>query len=113
MLFVVCFIIPRIIKFFKKVKNENKYLKKWFSDVHLRINVSLYASLIWNVALGVFQLILGFYHKSFWFYSMCAYYVMLGAMRIFLVKLTRKYKVKEELILKLKNQLFVVVCLLL
>ena len=104
-LLVVCFRIPRIIKFLSIVKNENKYLKKWFSDVHLRMNVSLYASLIWNVAFGIFQLILGFYHKSFWFYSMCAYYVMLGVMRIYLVKHTRKYKAKEELYIETKKSI--------
>ena len=95
-LLVICFRVPRMIKFFKTFKQENKYMQKWFSDVHLRINVSLYGSLIWNVAFAIFQLVLGFYHKSFWFYSMFAYYVMLGIMRFFLVKHTRKYKANEE-----------------
>ena len=39
-LLVICFRVPRMITFFKKFKHENKYMKKWFSDVHLRINVS-------------------------------------------------------------------------
>jgi len=95
-LLVICFRVPRIIKFFKKYKNENKYMKKWFSDVHLRVNVSLYGSLIWNVAFAIFQLGLGFYHNSFWFYSMFAYYVMLSVMRFFLLKHTRKYKANEQ-----------------
>ena len=95
-LLVICFRVPRIIKFFKTFKQENKYVKKWFADVHLRMNVSLYGSLIWNIAFAIFQLVLGFYHKSFWFYTMFAYYVMLGVMRFFLVKHTRKYKANEE-----------------
>ena len=95
-LLVICFRVPRIIEFCKNLKRENKYLKKWFSDVHLRMNVSLYRSLIWNVAFAIFQLGLGFYHKSFWFYSMFVYYVMLGVMRFFLVKHTRKYKANEQ-----------------
>ena len=95
-LLVVCFRIPRIIKFFKTFKKENKYMQKWFSDVHLRINVSLYSALVWNIAFAIFQLGLGFYHKSFWFYSMFAYYVILGVMRFFLVKHTRKYKANEQ-----------------
>ena len=102
-LLVICFRVPRIIEFCKNLKQENKYLKKWFSDVHLRMNVSLYRSLIWNVAFAIFQLGLGFYHKSFWFYSMFAYYVMLGVMRFFLVKHTRKYKANEQEEIEIKK----------
>ncbi len=100
---IICFRMPKIIKFFKTFKQENKYIKKWFSDVHLRMNVSLYGSLIWNIAFAIFQLGLGFYHKSFWFYSMFAYYVMLGVMRFFLVKHTRKYKKNEEIEIETKK----------
>lgn len=98
--------IPKIITFFKKLKKENKYLQKWFSDIHLRINVSLYASLVWNIAFAIFQLGLGFYYKSFWFYSLFAYYIFLGIMRFFLVKHTRKYKVNERKEIELKKYIF-------
>ena len=104
-LLVICFRVPRIIKAFKTFKKENKYMKKWFSDVHLRMNVSLYGSLIWNVAFAIFQFILGFYHKSFWFYSMFTYYVILGIMRFFLVKHTRKYKANEETTIETKKSI--------
>ena len=104
-LLVICFRVPNIVKFFKTFKQENKYVKKWFSDVHLRMNVSLYGSLIWNVAFAIFQLGLGFYHKSFWFYSMFAYYIMLGIMRFFLVKHTRKYKANEETTIEVKKSI--------
>ena len=93
---IICFRLPKIINYFKSLKKENKHLQRWFSDAHLRIKVSLYGSLIWNVAFAIFQFVLGFYHKSFWFYSMFAYYIMLGVMRFFLVKHTRKYKPNEE-----------------
>ena len=102
-LLVVCLRIPKMIEFFKTVKKENKYVKKWFDDVHLRINVSLYLSLIWNIAFAIFQLCLGFYHKSFWFYAMFAYYAILGVMRFFLVKHTRKYKAREREEIELKK----------
>lgn len=102
-LLVICFRVPRMIVFFKTLKHENKYIKKWFSDVRLRMNVSLYGSLVWNVAFAIFQLGLGFYHKSFWFYSMFAYYVMLGVMRFFLVKHTRKYEANEEKEIEIKK----------
>ena len=104
-LLVICFRMPKIIKFFKTFKKENKYMQKWFSDVHLRMNVSLYGSLIWNIAFAIFQLGLGFYHKSIWFYSMFAYYVILGIMRFFLVKHTRKYKANEEKNIEVKKSI--------
>jgi hypothetical protein len=104
-LLVFCFKIPNIIAFFKKFKNENKYAKRYFSDVQVRINISLYGSLIWNVGFAIFQLCLGFYHKSFWFYSMFAYYVMLGVMRFFLVKHTRKHKPKEQVEIEVKKSI--------
>ena len=102
-LMVICFRVPRVIMYFKSLKHENKYIKKWFSDVHLRMNVSLYGSLVWNIAFAIFQLGLGFYHSSFWFYSMFAYYVMLGVMRFFLVKHTSKYKANEQEHIELKK----------
>ena len=87
---VWCLKMPRIIRFFKKIKNENKYIKRWNEDTHLRINVSLLGALVWNTAYAVFQLGLGFWHHSFWFYSLAAYYISLAVMRAFLVRYTSK-----------------------
>lgn len=105
MLVVLCMRIPRFVAFCKRIKHENKYLNKYFSDVHLRVNISLYGSLIWNVAFAIFQLGLGFYHNSLWFYSMAVYYIVLATMRFFLVKHTRSYKRNEEELLELKTYL--------
>ena len=102
-LLVVCFRVPRMIQFFKKVKHENKYVKKYFSDVRLRMNISLYGSLIWNVAFAIFQLWLGFKDNSLWFYSMFAYYAILAVMRFFLVRHTRAYDIKENEEKEIKN----------
>ena len=53
---VWCMKIPNIIKFFKAFKNENKYARRWLDDARLRVNVSLYGSLVWNTIYGIFQL---------------------------------------------------------
>lgn len=99
---VWCCKIPQLIKFFKTFKNENKYARRWQDDTRLRVNVSLYGALAWNTLYGIFQLWLGFYHHTFWFYSLGAYYICLAVMRFFLVRHTRKYlpgeKMKTELI---------------
>ena len=99
---VWCFRIPKLIKLFKKIKNENKYARLWQEDTRLRVNVSLYGSLAWNALYGIFQLWLGFYHSTFWFYSLGAYYICLAVMRFFLAHYTTKYtpgeKMRSELI---------------
>ena len=99
---VWCVKIPYLIKFFKAFKDENKHARKWQDDTRLRVNVSLYGSFFWNIAYALFQLWLGFYHHTFWFYSLGAYYICLAVMRFFLLLHTRKYapgeKMCEELI---------------
>ena len=94
---VWCFKIPILIKFFKTFKNENKYARRWQDDARLRVNVSLYGSFAWNALYGVFQLWLGFYHHTFWFYSLGAYYICLAVMRFFLVRHTRRYAPGEKM----------------
>ena len=101
-LMVWCIRIPSLIKFFKTFKDENRYARKWQEDTRLRVNVSLYGSFFWNIAYALFQLWLGFYHHTFWFYSLGAYYICLAVMRFFLLLHTRKYapgeKMRKELI---------------
>lgn len=94
---VWCCRLPALIKCYKTIKNENKYLKRWQSDARLRVNVSLYGALLWNVLYGIFQLWLGFYHRTFWFGSIGAYYICLAAMRFFLFSHTRRHAPGERM----------------
>ena len=105
-LLVIAFRVPRMVQFFKTFKHENKYMQKWFSDVNLRMNVSLYGSLVWNLAFAIFQLWLGFSAGSVWFYAMFAYYVILATMRFFLVGHTKTYKPAERVDIELKQYKF-------
>ncbi len=96
-LMVWCFKIPYLINFFKTFKSENKYARIWQDDARLRVNVSLYGSLAWNALYGIFQLWLGFYHHTFWFSSLGAYYICLAVMRFFLVRHTTRYTPGEKM----------------
>ena len=100
---VWCFKIPSLVKLFKTFKRENKYAVKWQSDTRLRVNVSLYGSLAWNTVYGIFQIWLGFYHGTFWFGSLGAYYICLAVMRFFLVRHTGKYAPGERMRDELKK----------
>ncbi len=101
-LMVWCLRAPQIIRWAKTFKNENKYARRWLDDVHLRMNTSLYGAFLLNVAYAVFQLGLGLYHTSFWYYSLAAYYVCLAVMRFYLSRHTGKHgpgeKMREELV---------------
>ena len=94
---VWCFKIPALINYLKAFKKENKYARRWLDDTRLRVSVSLYGSFAWNALYGIFQLWLGFYHHTFWFCSLGAYYICLAIMRFFLVRHTRKYAPGEKM----------------
>ena len=99
---VWCVRIPHLIQAFRTFKSENKYARLWIDDTRLRVNISLYGTLIWNTAYAVLQLGLGFWHHTVWFYSLAGYYILLAVMRFFLARHTSKHeageKMKEELI---------------
>ena len=97
-----CFRAPRIIAYFKNIKN-NKYARKWLRDTRLRVNVSLFGSLLWNTAYVIFHLCLGLVHSSFWFASLASYYILLALMRFFLVRYTRKNVPGEKMLTELKK----------
>ena len=100
---VWCVRIPVLIKYLKTFKNENKYAQLWREDTKLRMNISLFGTLIWNTAYAVFQLGLGFWHRSFWFYSLAGYYISLAVMRFFLVRHIRRHKPGEKLLEEYKK----------
>ncbi len=100
---VWCFKIPCLIRFFKDFKQKNKFARRWQDDDSLRVNVSLYTSLIWNIVYAVFQLWLGIYHHTFWFCSLAGYYFSLAVMRFFLVRHTRRFAPGKEMCMELQK----------
>lgn len=112
-LLIICCRIPRIVHFFRNLRQTNKYLARWGSDVHLRMRLSLYGTFIYNVAYGIFQLCLGIYHGSLWYDAMAAYYILLAVMRFFLLRYTRAYRPGELMENEWKKYLFCGACMLL
>ena len=101
-----CCKTPDIIRLIKRIKQENRYIVRLSSDAHLRVKLSLYGSLAINTAYAVFQLGLGLFHGSVWFYSLAAYYTLLVIMRFFLLKDVRGRNAGENLRLDLKRYRF-------
>lgn len=100
---LICFRIPDMIKLFKYLKNENKYVTTLRGDVQLRVKISLYGTLIFNAIYAIFQLCLGFYHGSVWFFSLFFYYILLASMRFFLLQYTRKHGAGENMRAELRR----------
>lgn len=98
-----CCRIPAVIRFIQDFRNKNQYVVRWREDTQLRVNLTLYGTLIWNTAYAVFQLGIGFWHRSFWFFSLAAYYLSLAIMRFWLVQYTRTHKPGEDMITELKK----------
>ncbi len=92
-----CIRIPNMIRFFKALKSDNKYIKKWLGDVRLRANVTLTGNVLWNGAYATLQLGLGIYYSSVWYYSLFVYYSSLALMRFFIVRHTLRHKPGENI----------------
>lgn len=88
--------VPEIIRFIQQFRRENRYVVRYTSDVRLRINISLHSAFAFNAIYAAFQLCLGLWHHSVWFYSMAGYYLLLALMRLMLVRYTRKHAAGER-----------------
>ena len=99
---VWCIQLPRLIPMFRKFREENKYARRFLEDRELRMKLSLYGTLYFNTAYALLQLGLGFWHHTFWYYTLAGYYICLAVMRFFLARYTGSHKPgenqKEELL---------------
>lgn len=100
---IYCCRLPYILRSVQNFRSRNRYAVRWREDPQLRVNLTLYGALIWNIAYAVFQLGIGLWHQSFWFFSLAAYYLSLAVMRFWLLRYTRTHKPGEDLIRELKN----------
>lgn len=92
-----CVRVPDVLRFVRSFREENRYVRRWLSDVHLRTNVTLIAHILWNGAYAALQLGLGIAHRSAWFYSLAGYYASLAVMRFFLVRHTLRHKPGDQM----------------
>jgi len=88
--------VPALIRFGQRFRRENRYAVRYASDLQMRINLSLFLSFAFNAIYAVFQLCLGLWHQSVWFYSMAGYHLLLALMRLLLVRYTRRHMPGEQ-----------------
>lgn len=95
-LVLVCLRVPDMIRTVQRFRRENRYYLRYREDVQLRINISLCAAFGFNAVYAVFQLCLGLWHHSAWFYAMAGYHLLLALMRLTLVRYTRSHALGEQ-----------------
>lgn len=95
-LILLCFRLPRIIRFCIHYKKTNRFMVRYFSDVQYRTNVSLNLSTGINLLYAGLQLWTGIWQSSIWFYSLAGYYAMLALMRFFLLRQTRLHTLGRD-----------------
>ena len=103
---------PKIIAFFKRMKSENKIIATLLSDRELRISISLYSSLFFNICYALFQLGIGLWHRSVWFYSISAYYFILALMRLSFIRYLRGHTPGEDMTAETRRYRFAGILLL-
>lgn len=89
----VCVRLPRMCH---RLRRESRLLHFWRNDVHGRFKLTLCISLALNTAYTVFQLGLGLYHRSAWFYTLSAYYLLLAVMRFSLLRYARRHSAGSD-----------------
>ena len=93
---IVCVKAPVLLKKMKEAKKRNKYITLYQSDAQLRVKISLYSSVAFNILYALLQLFSGFHFHSIWFYALAGYYTLLAVMRFFLLKDARKIVAGEN-----------------
>lgn len=96
---VVCFRIPNIVNKIKTFSESNKLILKYKTDVGYRNKILLHTNACTNIICVLFYLIMGVVNKSFWFYSLATYYILLSIMRLFILKDINKeyeFNIKQQ-----------------
>ena len=70
--------------------------QSFYRDRRLRTVLFAFLNMGWNLIYGIFNGALGILYRSGWFYTMFAYYALLGLMRLYVVSLERKPAGKKD-----------------
>lgn len=95
-LVLLCFRLPRIIRFFRNFQQNNPFMQRYLSDAQYRVRISLYSALAINLLYAALQLGSGIYYHSVWFYALAGYYAILAVTRYFLLKETLKHRLGKD-----------------
>lgn len=95
------FFVIKAPKMFKNAKNKvynTKYGNRYMTDIEFKTQVTLYLSLIINLANVILNVIYGLVYDTNWFFVLSFYYAILTVMRFSLALYTRKYSLGENML---------------
>lgn len=95
MLVTVCARFPGIAKRIKTWLHKNPYTNRLLTDRPLRIRISLYGGLVFNIGFAIFKVVVGILYRSGWLFAMAGYNTILSVMRFLLVRQDMK-DLREE-----------------
>lgn len=94
---VWCVRVPRLVRGYQRLRQDNRLLRRWREDLHLRTRITLFGNVLWNTGYATLQLGLGIVHHSAWFFTLAVYYGSLALMRFWLVRYTLSHSPGEDL----------------
>ena len=77
--------------------------KRLLRDVHFRAMLFAVFGMGWNLIYALFNGVMGIVYRSYWFWTLFAYYAALAVMRFYIVNTTRKKRPRRTLIRLLRR----------
>ncbi len=98
--------LPKCVRQLRAALQKNRIVQKWkqsafgaryLDDFAFRGSVSIYQGMIVDFIYALFRLIVSICYASVWFLSMAIYYLVLGGLRLFLIRSYRYRTVEKEI----------------
>lgn len=96
-------VVPGWLRKVKRKVYANQFGNRYMTDAAFKTQVSLYQSLLINLAYVAVNLLNMYWNRSAWFGILAFYYSILAGMRFLLVRYVRKNEIGTNLILELKR----------
>jgi len=94
--------MPAIVKGVRAFLKKSTYIGRLRQDSRYRMKLTLLSGSLIGALYGIFHLALGLFHQSFWYISLCGYYLTLSLLRLYLFRQTEKQGADGDLFSELK-----------
>lgn len=84
--YFVIYDLPRLFRYIRKKVCSLPYVGEFIADNIFMAKFSIYQGLFMNTAFALFKIISAAVYRSIWLFSVGVYYILLGAVRLILVK---------------------------
>lgn len=85
-----------VIHKIRQYLKNNPYTRRYLSEQEYRARIALYKGLIINFAYIILKAAMGIYYHSVWFGAVAVYYIVLSAIRFFIIHNDRKSLTTEQ-----------------